>query len=668
MDLDDVRDRFRSHKGNIGVFLALGGLVLIDADGELGLETAKTWTLPETLTARTGSGHGAHYIYRFAPNQDPGAVTDRRVAPGLDVKVRGQFVAAPSKHASGGVYRWTVVVPPLVLPVWLYERIRKNPSVPLDPPSATHETPGGLEKRARAYMAAIPPAIAGAGGHAQAFAAARALTGWLHKGLSESVALSLLSEYNATCAPPWSAQELAHKWRDAKASNVKPALEDRPRLRSIPGGRAQPPPVDTGEPPPPAESNWRQELMYKTNTKTGQEWLISHVDNVIRILQLDPRWSNKLSYDSFAQRVVCDDLPWDQYQKPTEALTYWTDEDGTRLCAWLRRDWQRSNFDPSVIECERAVDVVSRGHAFHPVRVYLDSITWDGTSRLNAWLSTYLGAEPSEYHSVAGRWWLISAVARILDPGCKVDTVPVLEGPQGKRKSTAIAVLADKWFSDAEIDLNSKDAAQLIQGCWLVELAELDSLMRVEPSEAKRFFSRPVDRVRLPWGRRPVDLPRQCVFVGTTNLREYLNDPTGARRILPIACGDIDIEALRRDRDQLWAEAVHEYEDGRVWYPENSGDRALVGEHQEARTNVDSWEDKLSAYLNRNGLLQTTTMQLLEGALAIPTKDWTRPAMTRVGILMSKLGWSKRRIRIEGRLTWTYERSNVVPTSIPENA
>lgn len=686
LDLDEVRDRFRGHRGNIGIYLGLTGLVLIDADGETGLATAETWQLPETLTAQSGSGVGAHFVYRFASNQEPAAVTDRsKFAPGLDVKARGQFVAAPSRHASGGVYRWTRIMPPAILPDWLYDRLKKPVYAPPEPPSGTIESAGNLEKRARAYMAKVPPGISGSDGHTQTFAAARVLASFVQKGLAESIALSLLVEYNATCQPRWSEKELAHKWDDAKKAHTLPRLEDRPRphgaapprLRAIAGGRsgAPAPSTHTGdddasgppsEPPsgsPPGggstgDAEWRDKLLYKYG-RSGQRVLITHTDNLVRILQLDPKWAGKIAFDAFRHRITtAPDLPWDEFNKPTTHLGYWTDEDAVRMSGWMRREWQAYAFDPSRTECDNAAAIVSRTHDFNPVRDYLESVAWDGTPRLSHWLSNYLGAEDNEYHRLVGAWWLISAVARIFDPGCKVDTVPILEGPQGLKKSSALKVLAGpEFFNDTPIDIGSKDAYTAIQGCWFVELAELESLMKATASKAKAFFSSSKDRFRRAYARHEKDEYRQCIFVGTVNLKQYLNDPTGARRFWPIQCTRIDIEALERDRDQLWAEAVEEYDGGRVWYPTANTEHALLTEPQEERTHEDAWEAQVASWLARLTTGTVTSVEVLRDALNLEARDWTTSAQTRVGIILSsKLKWAKRRAEKDGKRVWVYER------------
>lgn len=645
LDPEAVRDRFLHHQGNIGIYLALGGYVLVDVDSEQGAATLESWGASSTLTAQTGRGE--HRIYRLAPHHDASQVTDRRVAPGLDVKVRGQFAAAPSRHRTGRIYAWTHTMPPALLPDEVYGRIRKS-----TPPPRAIESPGSdLVRRARAYLAAIPAAISGARGHDQCFAAARALAGFVVKGLPEADAWCLLTEYNARCEPPWSERELEHKWDSAKGAHTVPAIADRPpparpALRAIAGGASS-------SEPPGSEPDWRSELLWN-ESKNGNPKIVSHVENVIRVLQLEPAWRERLGFDEFASRVIVSEPPWDEYQRPTTTNDMWTDEDGTRLCAWLRRKFHRYAFCPSVTECDRAVDVVSRAHAFHPVRDYLESVSWDGTPRLKTWLVEHLGADASLYTEMVGRWWLISAVARIYRPGVMVRTVPILEGAQELRKSTALKALAgEKWVNDTPLDLGSKDAYQAIAGCWFVELAELDSLMRAEPSRAKAFFSSGIDRYRPPYGRRVVESPRQCIFVGTVNPPyEYLDDPSGGTRYHPIRCTRIDRDALEDARDQLWAEAVHEFQEGALWYPMTDPEKALLGEQQDDRAKQDAWTESIARWLKKNPVRRVQPIDLLEGALKLDARDQTKAAQTRIGIIMVQaFGWQRVRRR-EGNQRW----------------
>ena len=169
--------------------------------------------------------------------------------------------------------------------------------------------------------------------------------------------------------------------------------------------------------------------------------------------------------------------------------------------------------------------------------------------------SYFLGVPDSPFVRAVGAKWMISAVARIFKPGCKADCALILEGLQGLGKSTAARVIADPWFSDEIAEFGSKDAAMQLSGVWVIELAELDSMNRAGVDVVKSFISRSNDRFRPPYGRRVTEVRRQCVFVGTVNGNDYLKDETGGRRFWPVQCESIDIDALRRNRTQLWAEA-----------------------------------------------------------------------------------------------------------------
>jgi predicted P-loop ATPase len=167
------------------------------------------------------------------------------------------------------------------------------------------------------------------------------------------------------------------------------------------------------------------------------------------------------------------------------------------------------------------------------------------------WLHAYLGAENSDYTKGIGPMFLIGMVARVLRPSCKMDYMPVLEGDQGTFKSSACAVLAGEYFSDHLPNLSNKDASLHLRGKWLIEVAELRAYSRAAIDEFKEFLVRDVDRYRPPWGRKDVHEPRQCVFIGTTNKLNYLRDETGNRRTWPMKTGDIKLDCLRADRDQL---------------------------------------------------------------------------------------------------------------------
>jgi predicted P-loop ATPase len=297
----------------------------------------------------------------------------------------------------------------------------------------------------------------------------------------------------------------------------------------------------------------------------------------------------------------------------------------------------------------QAVDIRSYECRFHPVRDYLRSLKWDGTERASALFSSYFGAAASSYTAAIGRLFLISMVARIFDPGCKADHMVVLEGPQGTLKSTACQILGGDFFSDNLPDVGAgKDVSQHLRGKWLIEVSEMHTMNRAETTLLKAFITRQVERYRPSFGRKEVIEPRQCVFIGTTNRDAYLKDETGGRRFWPIKAGKINIDALARDRDQLFAEAMHCYDSGVPWWPDKDFERQHIAPEQAARYEADVWQDNIAEYLKTK--TKVTIGQVAREALLIETPRIGRAEQNRISAAMEQLGW--RRERPVGQKDW----------------
>jgi Virulence-associated protein E/RepB DNA-primase from phage plasmid len=255
------------------------------------------------------------------------------------------------------------------------------------------------------------------------------------------------------------------------------------------------------------------------------------------------------SQDLFRHRKVVDGSELGEYQG----------EISDDACAILRAVIiEIFNFDPRAEHVRDAVTQLCLEHTFHPIRHFLIELVWDGVPRLNRWLISYMGAEDTPLNEAIGRIMLIAAVRRVRVPGVKFDTIVVLEGKQGTGKSTALQILAGPGYhSDNEIlALDTKGQMEAMEGVWIYELSEISGLNKSEVEKTKAFASRQFDRARMSYGRFSEARGRQTVFVGTTNEHKYLKDRTGNRRFLPLKTGTIDLDALRRDRDQLWAEAA----------------------------------------------------------------------------------------------------------------
>lgn len=217
-----------------------------------------------------------------------------------------------------------------------------------------------------------------------------------------------------------------------------------------------------------------------------------------------------------------------------------------------------------------AITIAANENRFHPIREYLEGEIWDGVPRAERLFVDYVGSPNDAYHREAALLWLIGAVARIYEPGHKFDFVPILEGGQGKRKSTFFTTLARHWSAELEGDFHDKKTmVEQMQGAWILELPELQGFSKAEVTTIKGFVSRQKDKVRLSYEKRAAEFARQCVFGGTTNEQEYLRDSTGGRRFWPIECqvDEIDIRRLEANVDQIWAETLHLYRLWRTQYP-----------------------------------------------------------------------------------------------------
>lgn len=412
----------------------------------------------------------------------------------------------------------------------------------------------------------------------------------------------------------------------------------------------------------PVESDWLGGLEspvqpLNTTAEAAGEWrtrLIQNdrgikacLENVLVALEWAAEWKDVLHFDESALRVVAKTAPpWDCRTVPFP----WSDEDDVRSAAWM----QRQGIMVSKEITGQAIQTVARVFPFHPIREYLNGLVWDGVPRINDWLTLYLSVDSSDYTRAIGAKWLIGAVARVFKPGCKNDTCLVLEGPQGAMKSTALRTLAVPWFTDEISDLGTKDSAMQVRGVWIIELAELDAMSRSEASRTKAFMSRSTDRFRPPYGRHLIEVPRESVFAGTVNHDIYLKDETGGRRFWPAKCGTIRIEDLRRDRDQLWAEAVVRFRAGDIWWIDSAEMNSTAAAEQQQRYDEDAWQALIEDWIQ--GRQQVTVEGVLGDCLSKPPKDWTQGDKARIGRCLLALGWTRKRgpKDEEGRRRWKY--------------
>jgi predicted P-loop ATPase len=393
-------------------------------------------------------------------------------------------------------------------------------------------------------------------------------------------------------------------------------------------------------------STWKRDLLRTKPLNTCEGRILPVLANAIAAFRHAPEWGGVLAFNEFALgTVVLKPTPWGIVPKGE-----WSDHEDRCAAEWL----QKQGILVSVEVAGQAVQTSARDHPFHPVKAYLQELAWDGVERLNRWLCTYLGADDTEYSHAIGSRWLISAVARIFRPGAKADCCLILEGPQGIRKSTALRTLAGEYFTDELADLGSKDAAMQTRGVWVIELSELDSFSHSEVARIKAFMSRTTDRFRPPYGMRLVESLRQCVFAGTVNHSTYLRDETGGRRFWPVTCGRIDIDALSRDRNQLWAEAKTQFDAGSVWWLETAELVQMASDQQMERYEGDPWEEVIGPWVD--GRLSVSISDVLQKCVQKPQALWTQTDKNRAARCLKALRWERYRERQGSRLEWRYRK------------
>lgn len=306
-----------------------------------------------------------------------------------------------------------------------------------------------------------------------------------------------------------------------------------------------------------------------------------------------------------------------------------------------------------------------RRKRFHPVRDYLDSLQWDGVERIGEWLHAYAGAKQTPYTAAVGKIMLIAAARRIYEPGCKFDEMPIFESPEGRLKSTALLILAgeDNFSDHAPFGLEPRQVIEALRGKWIVECAELDTMNKTEVTALKSFLSRREDRAALKYERETTAMARHCVFWGTTNEDNYLASKTGNRRFWPIRIEMFDLDSLRRDRDQLWAEAVYHHRQGAsIRLPEQLWSSARA--EQEEREVRDEWEGVIATYLANkiltlewsNDPIRVRVIDIARDVLVMQTEKLDTRTSNRIADCMKRCNW-KMTFRSNGNRWWTYEPS-----------
>ena len=491
-------------------------------------------------------------------------------------------------------------------------------------------------ERARRYLEKIPGAVSGDAGHTRTFnAVAHVMIGF---DLDPDTTLSIIaSDYNPRCDPPWKEKDLLHKIRSVaeRCTRERGYLlqQDRRPVETTRQAAASAPAV-----PDELEVNWRELIIYGDKKKPKRGY-----HNVLAFVRHHDDYRGRWSLNTMTGSTYFDEEPMPD--------TFVHD---------IRANIDRQmGFSPGREDVEAAILTSAQDRKFHPIQQYLRSVDWDGTERLSSIARDILGTD-NPLHAQMARRWIISAVARALQPGCKVDTALMLYGPQGYFKSSFFAILGGDWHADSPIDIQNKDSFAQIHAAWIYEFAELENVVhgRAE-SRLKAWVTSTHDMFRAPYARVVERKARSCVICGTTNRKQFLTDDTGNRRywIIPVAA-PIDRDELTHMRDQLWAEAVAAYEAGETWWL----DREQELERERLSTDFlhsDPWQDAVESFLDNPLLTEVTISDLLSGPIKLDIARQDQTAQTRVARILARAGWSQVRSRDSdaGRRKNVYRRS-----------
>lgn len=390
------------------------------------------------------------------------------------------------------------------------------------------------------------------------------------------------------------------------------------------------------------DAPWKKQLLYR-ETKDGPV-LDKCLANLIVILENDASWHSCIRLDKFSNRIAVS--PTAPIMRDPEQR--WSDTDILKTKAWIEREYA---IRPSTDDIHGAIVVVADTNSFNPLRDYLDALPapdGDHEDFLDSFLVDFFGAPDTPLTRAIGAKWMISAVARAYKPGCKVDTVLILEGRQGLKKSRFLQQLCPEatWFTDGLSDFGSKDQAVEIEGKWIVELAEMKGFGK-ELDAIKAFITRAAENYRPPYGRNDIHSPRKCVFAATVNpeVAGYLRDSTGNRRFWPIECTKQSPELPPALRDKLWSEAKRRFESGERWWLEDQELINAAEQEQQRRVILDAWHERIEDYVE--GKASVSIDEVME-CLKIDISKRDHGHVTRIGRILTMLKWSKYRPRKDG--------------------
>ena len=610
---------------NANIGLATGSVsqnvfvIDLDIDEDRGIDgyhSLEDWQrehgdFPETWTAITGRG-GYHLYYR-----GNGKIKNRAgIIDGVDIRGNGGYVVAPpSIHKNGNRYEWEYSPDE-------FEIAKADNNVEY---FLNHDD----QKQNAAFT--MPNIVTAGQRNQMLFRFACMMQA---KGASDqSVFAATMAENESSCSPPLTEQEVriivssATKYDKGKPIHIdSEGVATRENKDDV---------IGTPE--------WVLNFLDCNHDKDGNIKSVKQlVHNFEVVMEKDSRFAGKIRLNEFAQQpYLYGSVPWENENN----CRAWSSHDDSALFSLIQADYglkSRQDFAD-------ALKNVSMRNKFHPVRELLDSLTWDGKEHIRSLLPEYLGAEDSDYTYQVMRLWMLGAVSRVYKPGSKFDYTMILQGSQGIGKSTFLKQMAmdDSWFNDSLDSLDSDKAVQSLTGSWIIELAELKSLARTAGGveSVKRFLTATQDKYRIPYERRADTFYRQCVFAGTTNKDDFLQDETGNRRFLIVQTGvkkpskSLFVPEIMDAIKLAWAEAVHIWknEKPQLILPEAYMQEAK--ELQEANMADDGKRGIIQEYLE--GKTQVCAREIWEKALGENVSP-RKYQITEINDIIAKVpGWKK---------------------------
>lgn len=617
-------------KGDSNIGLVLGrGIFALDLDGE-GAEDLlkdKGIEIPQ-FAPRSKTAQGFHILMEGEGIKDRVCFLGKAgEKPQIDVRGVGYIVAEPSIHPSGHPYKW--LIPPT------QDGIPKAPDDLLKLLRDTGESI--IIKRDPNWVAESLKGTAE--GNRDALCAK--LAGYLIPRNSISIAREILYAFGQKCTPPMGKTEIdktvdsigraevfsANKKNGTQivhATQININQEEQPQ-------KAQ----------PATYASWEKLGI----TLNGNGAPVCNLDNALKVLE------NKLNgliwFDEFHNKYFTD---FDFETLNRNNRREWSDIDDLLLTNYFQRNLGISKMSDEIVK--KAVITHARKHTRNEPMDWIETLSWDGVDRCEMFFHDAFGAEDKHYTRSASLNFWIGMLSRIYQPGGQLDNMVVLEGSQGIGKTTALREIGGSWYSEIKESVTEKDFFMGLQGKLLIEIAELDSFSRAEVTRIKQVITCTVDRFRAPYASTAQDHPRRSIFVGTTNEDDYLKDRTGGRRFWPIACTKISLDNIRRNREQLFAEAAAKFKDGVTWWemPQECSER-----EQEARRQADSWEDTINYFLI--GKDETTVNEIIKDCLDIKISAGDRGTQMRIGKILHILKFERVVAWRDGRACRTWVRS-----------